>query len=83
MSFVNSVSKEVNCKIVYVGTGSEVGKRAAAIQGVTYAHIVTGPFDVILRADAPDIRELGTRVLRPIQDIDGVVRTMTCPIIHR
>lgn len=67
----------------HVGTGTDVSKRAATIDGVTFAENVTGPYDVIVKAEAPDIRELGVRVLRPLQGIDGVVRTMTCPIINR
>jgi len=36
-----------------------------------------------VRAEADSIDELGKRVLRPIQDVDGVIRTMTCPILYR
>ncbi len=67
----------------HVGMGLQVLKRIAGLDGVTRADLVTGPFDLILRADATSIDELGKLVLRPIQAVDGVTRTMTCPILHR
>jgi len=50
---------------------------------VSRVDLVTGPYDVIVRAEADSIDELGKRVLRPIQDVDGVIRTMTCPVLYR
>jgi hypothetical protein len=45
--------------------------------------VVTGPHDIVVRAEADSIDELGKRVLRPMGDIDGISRTLTCPIMRR
>jgi hypothetical protein len=42
---------------------------------------VTGPYDVIVRACAADINELGRMVVSRIQAIDGIDRTLTCPVV--
>lgn len=66
-----------------VGQSSTVARRIHDLDGVLRVDVVTGPYDVIVRAEADSIDELGKRVLRPIQDVDGVIRTMTCPILYR
>jgi Lrp/AsnC ligand binding domain len=45
--------------------------------------MVTGPYDLVVRAEATSIDELGKLVLRPVQEVRGILRTMTCPIISR
>jgi DNA-binding Lrp family transcriptional regulator len=68
---------------VQVGTDATVGRLVADLPGVLSVDVVTGPHDVVVRAEADSIDELGKRVLRPIQEIDGVTRTLTCPIMRR
>jgi DNA-binding Lrp family transcriptional regulator len=68
---------------VQVGTDARVARRVADLPGVTSVDVVTGPHDVVVRAEADSIDELGKRVLRPLQEIDGVTRTLTCPIMRR
>ena len=68
---------------VQVGADGRVARAVAGIDGVTSVDVVTGPHDVVVRAEADTIHELGKRVLRPIQEIDGVSRTLTCPLMHR
>lgn len=68
---------------VQVGADAEVARRAADLPGVLEVDVVTGPHDVVVRAEADSIDELGKRVLRPIQQIEGVTRTLTCPIMRR
>lgn len=65
-----------------VGKGAEVGREAATIKGVTSAVVVTGPYDVIAFAEAGSIDELGKLVVARIQAVDGVTRTLTCPVLH-
>jgi DNA-binding Lrp family transcriptional regulator len=43
---------------------------------------VTGPYDVIVRAEAGDLDELGRTVVSRVQMIDGITRTLTCPVIN-
>ena len=65
-----------------VGKAAAVAADAAAVPGVEAAEDVTGPYDVIVRAQAGDIDELGRMVVARIQAIDGVDRTVTCTVVH-
>jgi DNA-binding Lrp family transcriptional regulator len=64
-----------------VGRASEVADEVRQIEGVSSADGVTGPHDVIARAAADSIDELGHLVVSRIQSVDGVTRTLTCPIV--
>ena len=72
----------------YILVQTEVGKAAAAataiaaIDGVTLAEDVTGPYDVIVRAEGPSVDELGALVVTTIQNVPGITRTLTCPIVR-
>ncbi|MCX6450288.1 MAG: Lrp/AsnC ligand binding domain-containing protein [Actinobacteria bacterium] len=63
-----------------VGKASSVAKAVGAIPGVTMAEGVTGPYDVILRAESPSMEELGRGVLAKVQAVAGITRTLTCPV---
>lgn len=65
-----------------VGKPLEVAREAGRVEGVLSAESVTGPYDVIVRAEAPDLDLLARTVLSRIQEIDGVTRTLTCPVVH-
>lgn len=65
-----------------VGKAAEVARRIAEITGVTQAEDVTGPYDVIVRAEARNVDELGKLVVARIQSVEGITRTLTCPIVH-
>jgi DNA-binding Lrp family transcriptional regulator len=64
-----------------VGKAVEVARAVAGISGVTVAEGVTGPYDVIVRAEAPSIDDLGRLVVSDIQRIEGITRTITCPVV--
>lgn len=70
--------------LVQTEVGSTVGVRSAiaAIPGVVSAEDVTGPYDIIVRVEAPGIDELGREVLSAIQQVGGITRTLTCPVVH-
>jgi DNA-binding Lrp family transcriptional regulator len=65
-----------------VGKAADVAKAIAEISGVTLAEDVTGPYDVIVRAEASNVDELGKLVVAQVQHIDGITRTLTCPVVH-
>jgi DNA-binding Lrp family transcriptional regulator len=65
-----------------VGKAAQVAKEVAAISGVTSAEDVTGPYDVIVRAEARNVDDLGKLVVAKIQAVDGITRTLTCPVVH-
>jgi hypothetical protein len=43
---------------------------------------LAGPYDAIAVVEGPDLDELGKTVVSRIQLIDGVTRTLTCPIVQ-
>ena len=59
-----------------------VARQAAAVDGVTSAEDVTGPYDVIVRAESESIDDLGRLVVGRIQIIEGITRTVTCPVVN-
>ena len=65
-----------------VGKAAEVAQRITDIKGVILAEDVTGPYDVIVRAEADDVDELGKLVVANVQSIPGITRTLTCPVVH-
>jgi DNA-binding Lrp family transcriptional regulator len=65
-----------------VGKAAQVAKEVADIKGVTSAEDVTGPYDVIVRAEARNVDELGKLVVAKIQAVEGITRTLTCPVVH-
>jgi DNA-binding Lrp family transcriptional regulator len=65
-----------------VGKATEVTTQIRRIAGVTLAEDVTGPYDVVVRAEAPNMDELGTLVLKRVQSVPGITRTVTCPVVH-
>jgi DNA-binding Lrp family transcriptional regulator len=72
----------------YILIQTEVGKAAQVatmindIAGVTKAEDVTGPYDVIVRAEAETVDELGRLVVARVQSVDGITRTLTCPVVN-
>jgi DNA-binding Lrp family transcriptional regulator len=65
-----------------VGKSANVAEAIGAIPGVTQAEDVTGPYDVIVRAEARTVDDLGKLVVARIQAVDGITRTLTCPVVH-
>ncbi len=65
-----------------VGRTTDVAKEISAIDGVTQADDVTGPYDVVVRAEAEDVDALGRLVVARIQRLQGIARTLTCPIVN-
>jgi len=72
----------------YILIQTEVGKAAAVaaeisgLPGVATAEDVTGPYDVIVRAEAETVDQLGQLVVARIQNVEGITRTLTCPVVH-
>jgi DNA-binding Lrp family transcriptional regulator len=65
-----------------VGKAADVARAIAGLKGVTLAEDVTGPYDVIVRAEARSVDELGRLVVAEVQALDGITRTLTCPVVH-
>jgi DNA-binding Lrp family transcriptional regulator len=65
-----------------VGKAGQVAKAITDVRGVRSADGVTGPYDVIARVEARDIDDLGKLVAGRIQAVDGITRTLTCPVVR-
>jgi DNA-binding Lrp family transcriptional regulator len=65
-----------------VGKASSVANAIKAIPGVSLAEGVTGPYDVIMRAEAPSMEDLGRAILSKVQGVPGITRTLTCPVTN-
>jgi len=65
-----------------VGKAAQVAKDIIDITGVQQAQAVTGPYVVIVRAEAQNIDELGQLVVARMQAVAGITRTLTCPVVH-
>ncbi len=66
-----------------VGKATVVARVISELRGVKSVEAITGPYDVIVRAESETKHDLDDEVLSKIQAIPGVTRTLTCPIWGR
>lgn len=64
------------------GRASEVAAAIGQIDGVISSEAVTGPYDVVVAATADDVDALGQLVVTKIQPVQGIDRTLTCPVVR-
>jgi DNA-binding Lrp family transcriptional regulator len=62
--------------------GSSVADEIGRISGVIEADNVSGPYDVVVLAEADNLEGLNRDVLSRIQAVAGITRTLTCPVVH-
>jgi len=62
--------------------GRPVSKQIGAIKGVLSAEDLSGPYDVMVRVEGRDLDDLAKLVVAKIQVLEGVTRTITCPVVH-
>jgi DNA-binding Lrp family transcriptional regulator len=60
-----------------LGMAAEVAAQVSALDGVRWAVVVTGPFDVIAGVRVSDNEELGRLVVEDIQKVAGVRNPLT------
>lgn len=64
-----------------VGKAAQVAIEIGQISGVTSSEAVTGPYDAVVHAKAEDVDSLGKLVVARIQAVEGITRTLTCPVV--
>ena len=64
-----------------IGKAAQVAQQVSGIDGVLTAEAVTGPYDVIVQAEAQSMNDLGRMVVGDVQLIEGITRTITCPVV--
>ena len=71
----------------YILIQTEVGRAALAaasiaeISGVSSSEEVSVPYDVIVRVETTDAARLTDDIVPQIQKVDGITRTLTCPVV--
>lgn len=65
-----------------VGKASGVAASIAGLPGVLAADNVTGPYDIVVRVEATTMDELGKMVSNQVALVEGITRTLTCPVVH-
>ena len=65
-----------------VGKAASVANQVRSVDGISAADDVTGPYDVIARAESETVDALGRMVVSKVQMIDGITRTLTCPVVN-
>jgi DNA-binding Lrp family transcriptional regulator len=65
-----------------VGKATHVTATLSQFDGISQVDGVTGPYDVIARADAEDLDRLAKDVVMKLQAVEGVTRTLTCPVLQ-
>ena len=61
-----------------VGKTKDVVSALHQITAVSSVDVVTGPYDIIVVVEAPDLLSVGDTVTSNIHTITGIVRTVTC-----
>lgn len=64
------------------GRAADVANGIRGLAGVISTEAVTGPYDVIVFLEATDVDALGHLVVSSVQPVEGIVRTLTCPVIR-
>jgi DNA-binding Lrp family transcriptional regulator len=65
-----------------VGKAGHVTDMVRRIDGIVSVDPVTGPYDIVARAEAQDLDLLAKGTVMPMQELDGITRTLTCPILQ-
>ena len=65
-----------------VTNAAHVAREIRELEGIESADDVSGPYDVIVRLTASDMDDLGKSVVTRIQAIEGISRTLTCPVVQ-
>ncbi|MGD0111286.1 MAG: Lrp/AsnC ligand binding domain-containing protein [Armatimonadota bacterium] len=64
------------------GKALGVSRQVAQIPGVRASYAVTGPYDVIVHAEAPDFKSIAQLVVAKIQALTSVAKTLTCIVVE-
>lgn len=64
------------------GKAMDLVNMIKGMKGMNTVHLVTGPYDVIAFAEAPDLKSLGEIIVKKIQATGCVARTLTCILVE-
>ena len=66
---------------VQTGRAQAIKKELTQLPQFLRVDRVMGPFDLIALVEVDNNREIGELMLKEIQSLSGVKRTLTCPVI--
>ncbi len=66
-----------------VGRAHDVAAEISKIAGVVRVDAVTGPYDVVVLAQAHSVDDLGSLIVSKVQFVPGIMRTLTCSVVNR
>lgn len=71
----------------YILVQTEIGKASGVRQAIheipdVSAEVVSGPYDVVVRATAPSVDDLSKHVVARVQGIPGITRTLLCIVVN-
>jgi DNA-binding Lrp family transcriptional regulator len=80
----NAVANEVKAYILIqtVTSAAHVAAEIRDFDGVLSSDDVSGPYDVIVQISSENMDELGKTVVNKIQAVEGISRTLTCPVVQ-
>jgi DNA-binding Lrp family transcriptional regulator len=65
-----------------VGKAHDVAAAIGKIAGVVRVDAVTGPYDVVVLAEAHTVDDLGGLIVSKVQFVPGIMRTLTCSVVN-
>ena len=65
-----------------MGKAAGVATAVAGFEGVISVSTLSGPYDVIAVTRTGDADELGLLIVDKVQSVEGIVRTLTCPVVR-
>jgi DNA-binding Lrp family transcriptional regulator len=65
-----------------VGRAHDVAVSIGKIPGVIRVDAVTGPYDVVVLAEAHTVDDLGGLIVSKVQNVTGIMRTLTCSVVN-
>lgn len=66
---------------VQAGKAQSIKKELSQLPYFLRVDRIMGPFDLVALVEVESNREIGEVVLKEIQSMNGVKRTLTCPVI--
>jgi DNA-binding Lrp family transcriptional regulator len=65
-----------------IGKVKHVAREIKSLRGVKSVHVVTGPYDIIVFVEAPNLDALTSTVVDGIHKVKGVVDTNTAIVVE-
>ncbi len=65
-----------------VGKMRDVHENLGKMDGVRDTHMVTGPYDIVVFAEADELSTIVSTLMDKVRKVDGIVDTTTCILME-